>query len=266
MDGSLVTAIAIMGHGEAGRAYAVGLHGAGAAISAYDPFKRVEAVGVREAGTVADAITNAEVVLSLVGASESRGAAADVFAVAAPGTLFVDMNTSAPDLKRQIAAMAADAGVEMADVAILAPVLRAGHATPLLASGPAASRTADVLGSLGAPVTIVDGPAGAAARLKLLRSVFMKGLATLVIEGTSAARAEGAEEWLRGQIAGELGPAGAALVDRLVDGTYIHAVRREHEMRDALELLETAGQPTDMTRATVAWMQRIVAGLPDAGD
>lgn len=254
-----------MGHGEAGHAYAVGLRDAGATVSAYDPYKRVEVAGVREASSVEDALAGAEVVLSLVGASESRGAAADVFAAIEPHALFVDMNTSAPELKLQIAAMAADAGVEMADVAILAPVLRAGHATPLIASGPAASRTAEVLGRLGAPVTIVDGPAGAAARLKLLRSVFMKGLATLVIEGTSAARAEGAEEWLRGQIAGELGPAGAALVDRLVDGTYIHAVRREHEMRDALELLEAAGQPTDMTRATVAWLQRIVSARDDAG-
>ena len=46
----------------------------------------------------------------------------------------------------------------------------------------------------------------------------MKGLAALVLEGLDAARAVGAEEWLRAQMADELGPDGAALVDRLVDG------------------------------------------------
>jgi len=261
-----MTTIAIMGHGEAGRAYAEGLRDAGAAVRAYDPYKRVDAEGVHEAATVADALVGAEVVLSLTGAAESRVAAADVFAAASAPVLYVDMNTSAPDLKLEIAHMAAAAGTDMADVAILAPVLRAGHRTPLVASGSGASRAAEALGRFGSPVTVVPGPAGAAARLKLLRSVFMKGLAALVIEGTTAARAAGAEDWLRGQIATELGPAGTELVDRLVDGTYIHAVRREHEMRDALALLEATGQDTDMTQATLAWLQRIVSAqsVPDS--
>ena len=106
---------------------------------------------------------------------------------------------------------------------------------------------------------MIDGPAGEAARLRLLRSVFMKGLATLIVEGVGAARAVGAEDWLRGQMAQELGPDGAALVDRLIDGTHRHAVRREHEMRDALAALEATGQPADMTRATLAWFERLVA-------
>ncbi|GAA1466356.1 DUF1932 domain-containing protein [Microbacterium thalassium] len=254
-----MTTIAIMGHGEAGRAYAEGLLGAGAHVRAYDPYRRVDVPGVHEAVTVADALVGAEAVLSLVTAAESRVAAADVFAAAPAPVVYIDMNTSAPDLKREIAGMAEEAGVDMADVAILAPVMRAGHRTPLIASGSGAVRAAEILGPLGAPVTVVDGPPGAAARLKLLRSVFMKGLAALVIEGTSAARAEGAEEWLRGQISTELGPSGADLVDRLVEGTYLHAVRREHEMRDALALLEETGRPTDMTRATLAWLERIVS-------
>ena len=87
----------------------------------------------------------------------------------------------------------------------------------------------------------------------------MKGLAALVIEGVGAARAVGAEEWLRAQMAGELGPDGRALVDRVIDGTYRHAARREHEVRDALAAIEEAGQPADMTRATLAWFERINA-------
>ena len=70
-----------------------------------------------------------------------------------------------------------------------------------------------------------------------------------------------AEEWLRDQIAGEFGPDGRALVDRLVEGTFTHAVRREHEMRDALAVIEASGEPADMTRATLAWLERIAAQL-----
>jgi hypothetical protein len=92
----------------------------------------------------------------------------------------------------------------------------------------------------------------------------MKGLAALVIEGVGAARAVDAEEWLREQMAGELGPDGRALVDRLIDGTHRHALRREQEMRDALAVLGAAGQPADMTRATLTWFERLVAEQGDA--
>jgi hypothetical protein len=85
----------------------------------------------------------------------------------------------------------------------------------------------------------------------------MKGLAALMIEGLGVARTVGAEEWLRGQMAQELGPDGPALVDRLIDGSYVHAVRREHEMQDALRAMESSGEPADMTRATLAWFQRL---------
>jgi hypothetical protein len=87
----------------------------------------------------------------------------------------------------------------------------------------------------------------------------MKGLAALVLEGLGAARAAGAEDWLHAQMSDELGPEGAVLIDRLVEGSTTHAVRREHEVRAALSALESSGQPADMTRATLAWFERLVA-------
>ena len=60
-------------------------------------------------------------------------------------------------------------------------------------------------------------------------------------------------------MAEELGPDGAELVDRLVEGSAKHAVRREHEVRAALAALEASGRPADMTRATLAWFERLVA-------
>jgi len=137
--------------------------------------------------------------------------------------------------------------------------VRAGHRTALLASGPGARAFAARMAPFDMPVEVVDGAVGEAARLRLLRSMFMKGLAALVLEGLGAARAAGAEDWLRTQMAAELGPDGAALVDRLVEGSSQHAVRREHEVRAALSALESSGQPADMTRATLAWFERLVA-------
>ncbi|MFC6356712.1 DUF1932 domain-containing protein [Luethyella okanaganae] len=254
-----MTTIAILGLGEAGRLYARGLHDAGADVRGYDPFRRLDDPPIRQVPTIAEAAEGADVILSLVGANVARAVAADVLAQTPPTAVYADLNTAAPAVKLEIAMLAALQGVPMADVAVLAPVPRAAHRTELLASGLGARALAERLAPFGVPIVTVDGEAGEAARLKLLRSVFMKGLAALVIEGLGAARAVGAEEWLLDQMAQELGHEGRALIDRLAEGTYQHAVRREHEVRDALAALEASGQPADMTRATLSWFERIVA-------
>lgn len=265
-----MTTIAILGLGEAGRLYATGLRDAGAVIRGYDPSLDLTGAGVAQVASVAEAVDGADVVLSLVGApaaEDAARAALDALAAARAETVFADLNTAAPDVKRRIAAIARERRVPMADVAVLAPVPRAGHRTRLVASGDGAQRFADRVTPLGVPVEVVSGDAGDAARLKLLRTVFMKGLATLILESVAAAREAGAEDWMREQLAHELGPGGRDLVDRLIQGTHRHAVRREIEVRDALVELEGLRVPTDMTRATLAWFERIVAerGGPDKG-
>lgn len=258
-----MTTIAILGLGEAGRLYARGFARAGAAVRGHDPHHQLGDPAVPQFATLAETVAGADVTLSLV----TGQAAASVARAALPhvpaDSVYADLNTAAPDIKQHIAEVAADRGLAMADVAVLAPVAREGHRTPLLASGTGAREFAARLEPYEVPVDVLDADAGEAARLRLLRSVFMKGLAALVFEGLGAARAAGADDWLRAQMAIELGPDGARLVDRLIEGTRRHAARREHEVRAALESLDEAGQPADMTRATLAWFERIVGEQRD---
>ncbi|GGH37042.1 hypothetical protein GCM10010921_06630 [Microbacterium album] len=257
----------MLGLGEAGRCYARGLADAGADTRGFDPYVQDTGPGLDRRERLQDCVDGADVVLSLVGARASVDAARAAIPAMRAGAVFADLNTASPETKARIAALGSEGRVPVADVAVLAPVTRAAHRTPLLASGDGAEPFAAILRRFGAPVDVAAGPAGDAARLKLLRGVFMKGMAALVLEGLEAARTAGAQEWLRGQIARELGPEGAATVDRLVEGTFRHAERRRHEMSDALALLEHAGTPADMTRATLAWFERILAEreAPEAG-
>jgi 3-hydroxyisobutyrate dehydrogenase-like beta-hydroxyacid dehydrogenase len=254
-----MTTVAILGLGEAGRLYAWGLAEAGAVVRGYDPHHWLNAPDVSQSADVAAALADADVALSLVSGHAAASVARDALPHVRVGAVYADLNSGSPEIKLHVAELAADFGVLMADAAVLAPVSRAGHRTPLLASGSGAPELADRLAPFGVPIEVLDGPAGEAARLRLLRSVFMKGLATLVIEGLGAARATGAEDWLKAQIAGELGPDGAALIDRLVEGTHAHAERRVHEVRAALAEIDAAGRPADMTRATLAWLERLAA-------
>ncbi|GAA2573129.1 NAD(P)-dependent oxidoreductase [Microbacterium binotii] len=257
-----MTRIAVIGLGEAGRRYAVGLSHAGAEVRGYDPDPRQADPAVRRVETLADAVTGAEMAISLVGTHAAVSVADQVVPLLAPGSLYADFNTAAPEVKSRVAEVAARAGVRMADVAVLAPVTRAGIRTPLLASGPGAARLAESLRPFGVPIDTIDASAGAAARLKIVRSVFMKGLATLLIETLTAAEAADAADWMRGQLTAELGPDAPALVERLISGTHAHRARREQEVRDALDLLGELGAPDDMTRGTLAWFERL--GRDDA--
>lgn len=253
-----MTRITVIGLGEAGSLYARGLRAAGAEVRGYDRRDRA-ADGVAQVADLAEAVSGADLVLSLVWARTAVEVAQEAIPLLDRSAVFADLNTAAREVKSAVAATGAAHGVAVADVAVLAPVPREAERTPLLASGDGAVRFAALLGPLGAPVEVMPGVAGDAAQLKLLRSVFMKGLAAVVIEGLSAARAVGAEQWLHDQMAQEFGPGGAAKVDHLVTGTYTHIERREREVRDALAALEAAGQHADMTRATATWYQRILA-------
>lgn len=254
-----MTSISILGLGEAGRRFARGLAAAGADVRSYDPAHLLDDADVRQVPTLAAALADADVTLSLVAGHIAASVARDALPHLRAGSVFADLNSAAPELKKRIAADAAAHGVLMADVAVLAPVVRAGHRTPLLASGDGASAFAAALSPLEVPVEVLDGPAGTAARLRLLRSVFMKGLAALTLESLAAAEAAGAGDWLRGQIAAEFGGDGEALIDRMVSGSPRHATRRLHEVRAAAAEIDALGTPADITRATLTWLERLAA-------
>ena len=154
------------------------------------------------------------------------------------------------------AAAVEEAGSRFADVALLGAVPATGIATPALASGAGATVFADTFRPLGMPVQVVSEHAGDAAAMKLLRSVFMKGIAAAAIESLDAAEAAGRRDWLEGQLAAVLGEP---LLERLVDGSRTHAVRRVDEMEAARDLLVELGVEPRITAATAALLAELAA-------
>ena len=254
--------IAVLGLGEAGSVIARDLAAAGTRVRGYDPAVPA-AEPVLDTASEAEAAQAAQLVLSV----NSAKAAVEAFKAGLPGLLaggqprpdvvWADLNTASPGTKRQLAGLAADAGVPFADVAMMAPVPGRGLRVPMLASGPGADRYAALLGPLGAGIEVLDGPPGLAASKKLLRSVFYKGMAASIVEALEAARAAGDEPWLREHIAAELAAADAATVDRITDGTRRHAVRRAAEMAAAAEMLTELGVPPLMAGASRALHERL---------
>jgi 3-hydroxyisobutyrate dehydrogenase-like beta-hydroxyacid dehydrogenase len=238
--------IAVLGLGEAGSLIARDLVAAGADVRGYDPLSIV-VDGVESRGSEADAVADADLVLSVNSSHDARTALENALPALRPGTLWADLNTASPGLKKALADRAAP--VEVVDVALMSPVPGKGLRTPMLVSGPAADRYAELLTGLGADVTVQPGPVGTAISRKLLRSVFYKGLAAAVVEALRGAEAAGCADWLRGNIAAELAGFDERTVDRLVDGTHAHARRRADEMEAATEQLRELGVPARIAAA-----------------
>lgn len=246
--------VAVFGLGEAGARLAADLVAGGVEVRGYDPYVGDDVDVSTRFGDPRTAVAGSDFVLSLTSASAALEAATAVVPALERDVVYADLNTAAPELKREISGLVAGTGALFADVALLGPMPDRGLETPALASGSGATAFAAAFGPLGMPVEIVSEEAGDAAALKLIRSVFMKGLAASVIESLDAAEAVGRTDWLENEIARVLGEP---LLRRLLEGSRRHAARRVDEMEAARDLLVELGIEPRIADASAS----LLAGL-----
>ena len=129
-----------------------------------------------------------------------------------------------------------------------------GLGTRALVSGEGARAFADALGPLGMPVEVLSEQAGDAATLKLLRSVFMKGLAASAIESMQAAEAADCVEWLESELEAVIGKP---LLERLLEGSRMHAARRVDEMKAACDLIVELGVEPRVAAASMSLLTEL---------
>jgi 3-hydroxyisobutyrate dehydrogenase-like beta-hydroxyacid dehydrogenase len=247
--------VAVLGLGEAGGRLAADLASVGVEVRGYDPLT-ISPEGVDQATDPGSAVSGSTIVLALTTASTALAAVESALPGLGTDAIYADLNTTSPALKHDIAALVARAGARFADVALLGPVPASGLGTPALASGSGAQAFAEMFGPLGMPVEVVSDRPGDAATLKLLRSVFMKGLAASALESLRAAEAAGHARWLEGEIAAVIGEP---LLERLVEGSRRHAVRRLDEMEAARELLLELGVEPRIAAASAAVLAELAA-------
>jgi 3-hydroxyisobutyrate dehydrogenase-like beta-hydroxyacid dehydrogenase len=255
-----VRVVAVLGLGEAGGLISRDLVAAGITVRGYDPAVTAPD-GIVAAGSDAEACAGADLVLSLTTAHEAESALRASLPGLAPSVLFADLNTSSADLKHRLADLAGEHAIAFADVAMMAPVPGRGIRTPMLVSGPAATEVAAALTGLGGNAEAIEGPAGAAASRKLCRSVFYKGMAAAITESLRAGRAAGCEDWLRENIADDIG---MDMLDRMEQGSVTHAVRRADEMAAATDMLGELGIPARIAAASRDWLEQLAKEGPAA--
>lgn len=258
--------VAFIGFGEAGQAIAGGLRDSGVArIAAWDilfpdpdgaPLKAAGArISVRLAASAADAVREADLVIAAVTAASSVAAAQSVKPHLAGTPFYLDVNSVSPGRKQQTAALLG-AAARYVDVAIMAPINPKRHQTPMHLAGPHSEAATPLLSALGMQLTMAGPEVGAAAAIKMIRGVIIKGIEALTEECFVAAARAGVIE----EVAASLHNNYPSLdwhriVDYNLERMASHGVRRAAEMAEVAETLRELGVAPLMTEAIVRRQQ-----------
>jgi len=254
--------LCFIGFGEAGQAIASGLRESGIeSIAAWDIlFPAAEGAGLRTAGekigarltaSAADAVRGTDIIISAVTAASSLDAARSVEPHLSGNPYFLDINSVSPGRKKATESLLG-AKARYVDVAILAPIYPARHQTPMLLAGPHAEMVLPLLiDELDMRGAIAGHEIGAAAALKMIRSVMIKGIEALTLECFLAASRAGIVDEVAASLKNNYPTLDwNRVIEYNLERMASHGVRRAEEMDQVAETLRELGIDPLMATAT----------------
>jgi 3-hydroxyisobutyrate dehydrogenase-like beta-hydroxyacid dehydrogenase len=250
--------IGFLGYGEAARAFHEGLARPGLAFLAYDILldqndkamaDAMEARGARVARDVA-ALAEADWIFSAVTADQSFLAIEPLLPHLRHGQVVVDINSVSPARKKATSDAVEAAGATYLDMAVMAPVHPRKHRTPVLIAGEAAERIGADLTLLGFSLSISGTEPGRATAVKMVRSLFVKGLEAITVETLLAAEASGCFEEILASLSGSFPGLGwPSFAEYQFERTSTHGRRRAAEMMESAVTLDDLGLNGGLARA-----------------
>lgn len=203
---------------------------------------RAAEVGATLFTSVAEAVKDADIVFSAVQGGYAVDAGKSARDHMKSGAIYIDLTTANPRHKLELENYFAEKGIGFVDSAMLGPLPIYKHKVPMLLSGSGAEKAESVMRALHMDVTPVAGEAGSASKIKLIRSVYMKGLQALLVETFVFAHKAGVESVVLDSISGTMSATSFPdTVKRLVCADLIHAERRAHEVEESIDVMQDMG-------------------------
>lgn len=237
--------IGFLGYGEAARAFRAGLTGE---IMAFDrKLPDVAMIAAMEADGVTvlqdiKGLAEADWIISAVTADQSLVAVEPMLPHLRQGQMLIDINSVSPKRKLDTAAKVTATGARYLDMAVMAPVHPRGIATPTLIAGPDAKDLLSDLAALGFKAEIAGDEVGRATAIKMVRSLFVKGLEAITVEALLAAEASGCFEEIHASLSGSFPGLGWENFPAYqFERTTTHGARRAAEMRESGATLTDLG-------------------------
>jgi 3-hydroxyisobutyrate dehydrogenase-like beta-hydroxyacid dehydrogenase len=265
----------LIGLGEVGEVFARGLQASPSAavtIASRPSPRSLEAADRLELPLETDlrhAVKDADLVLITAPASSLDEIVEVIAGHVRPDAMIADLTAATPAQAAGAARLSGNPET-FVDVSIMGAVSMQGNRTPLLASGPLASAFAGRMSGFGFNARAMPNSlAGQASGVKLMRSIFAKGMEALMLEAALAGEAMGLSEELLLQMDNfDTMPMREHLAMYLRTHPR-HAARRLVEMEAAQGQLLASGLPSFTTNAALERYRRTLAlvertGQPEA--
>lgn len=262
--------IGIIGFGEVGKIFADGIlkNHSNANVYVYDILleknhseiiENIKKIGATPVKTIIDLSHACDMVFSLVNSSASIHVAQEFSKELNRNVIFIDLTTSTPQDKNMSETYLVEKNGKYIDGAIMGTVATEKNKVPLLLSGNHASLAEQSLAQLGFNCQVVELPNGASASIKLLRSIFMKGLEALLLETAVTAKNYGVYNEVLESVAKTLNNNEfKTFGNALIKTHMIHKTRRYKEVQDSLKLIKDAHLESFVTDGVVSFFSNSV--------
>ena len=225
----------------------------GAEVVAHDP-TRPKLPVVKLVDSLQDAVSQADVVISLNSSLASLDYATKAATALQPGALYCDLNASTPDLKKRLSALFPQGS--FVDVAVMGSISELAHKVPLSVSGSGAAKLVELFEPLGLDLTLVSDQAGDAAARGQLRSLIDNGISAVLVDVLWAAKELGLESWALKEIQNQLEAMDATPVQTRLNQTAKNAKKRSVALGDTVELLAAVGYESTMLNGIAATLSK----------
>ncbi len=258
-----INKIGIIGYGEVGSAFAKPLSARDSvALSVFDIRCNDRASSqflsnlereptIHLSADIKSLVTENDLILSVVTADAAMSVVQGVLPYINEKKIYVDMNSVSAKTKIRMAGLIEEMGGVFIEAAILGAIAAYGFRAPVLVCGNSAREFADFFNSLGFDIKYLSRDIGKASNMKMLRSVFAKGVESLLIEMMIAAKRGDLLDAVMAEIIEFMDKRSFQdIANAWITTTVMHAKRRADEMEHVIETLNELKVRPIMTMAT----------------
>lgn len=192
-----------------------------------------------------------DLILSVVTAEASMSVVKAALPYINRGKIYVDMNSVSAKAKIRMGELIEEKGGAFIEAAILGAIAAYGYRSPVLVCGKRAQEFAEFFNNFGFDIRYLSEDLGKASNMKMLRSVFAKGVESLLIEMMIAAKRSDLVEAVMAEIVEFMDKRSFQdIANAWITTTVMHAKRRAEEMEHVIETLNELKVKPVMTTAT----------------
>jgi len=201
--------------------------------------ERARAADVKLVYSAGEVIENSQVLIVAVPGSKALETAKYLYDSLNDEIIYVDVSASTVKVKKEVWELIKGKTSRFVDGAMLGPLPLHRHRVPIAASGTGTDEFMEMLSPYGMKIEKVSDVAGEGTAIKLIRTIFTKGLSSLLLEIVEISSKTGVTDRVIESICETVDESTFEYtINRLLTSGAIHAERRAHELVGSIEMMD----------------------------